>query len=266
LVLRRQGPEDAQLIKEAVDTSLAHLRASVAWAQSAPTPLSALEARLATSAAAFDAGEAWAFTIFDSTESRVLGGVSLEPAEPALAVLAGSDAVETGYWLRADATGHGYATEATAALTELAFTQLGARRVVVCHDPENAASEGVPRRLGFRCMGTVADAMLPGRQAADGSVRPATKVWVRDGGNTSRETMMQSRWIAKVFLLTWFSFAFFFVSVIAPLNADLGRSRSEWLLRGVIGGFVVAALTAYVERRRQARAAKQPLPSEELKL
>jgi len=178
LVLRRQHPEDAPLIKEAVDTSLAHLRASVAWAQSAPTPLPELAARLAASASAFDAGEGWSFTILDTAQTRVLGCMGLEPAEPALAALVGHDAVETGYWLRADATGHGYATEASAALTELAFTQLGAQRVVVCHDPANAASEGVPRRLGFHFFGTVTDAVLPGRQAADGSVRPRTKVWV----------------------------------------------------------------------------------------
>ena len=180
LVLRRQQPEDAPLIKEAVDTSLAHLRASVAWAHSAPTPLPALAARLARSAAAFDAGEAWAFTILDAGRMRVLGGAGLELAEHALVELVGPDTVEAGYWLRADATGHGYATEATAALTELAFTQLGARRVVVCHDPANAASDGVPRRLRFRCLGTVPDALLPGRQAADGAVRPATTVWVLD--------------------------------------------------------------------------------------
>ncbi len=180
LVLQRQRPEHAPLIKDAVDTSLAHLRASVAWAQSAPTTLPALSARLAGSAAAFDAGEAWAFTILDTTETRVLGGAGLEPAEPALAALVGPDAVEAGYWLRTDATGYGYATEATAALAQLAFTQLGARRVVVCHDPANVASDGVPRRLGFRYFGIVPEAVLPARQAADGSVRPATTVWVLD--------------------------------------------------------------------------------------
>jgi len=95
--------------------------------------------------------------------------------------------VETGYWLRADATGQGYATEATAALTELAFTHLGARRVVVCHDPANAASDGVPRRLGFEHFGTVTDSVLPGRQAADGSIRPTTKVWVLDAPAPQRD-------------------------------------------------------------------------------
>jgi RimJ/RimL family protein N-acetyltransferase len=168
------------MIKDAVDTSLAHLQSSVAWAQASPTPLSALAARLAASAAAFDAGVAWGFTVLDLAQTRVLGGAALERAEDALIALVGRNAVETGYWLRADATGHGYATEATACLTGLAFTRLGAQCVVVCHDPTNAASEGVPRRLGFRCFGTVADAVLPGRQAADGSVRPATKVWVLD--------------------------------------------------------------------------------------
>jgi RimJ/RimL family protein N-acetyltransferase len=180
LVLRRQHPDDAQMIKDAVDASLAHLQSSVAWAQGAPEPLPILAARLAASAAAFDAGQTWSFSILNLAQTRVLGGAALMPAEDALIALVGPDAVETGYWLRADSTGYGYASEATACLAELAFTHLGARRVVVCHDPSNAASEGVPRRLGFRCIGTVAAARLPGRQAADGSVRPATKVWVLD--------------------------------------------------------------------------------------
>lgn len=180
LVLRRQRPADAPLLRDAIDTSLAHLRASVAWAQMEPTPLAVLAERLAGSAAAFDSGDAWVFTIFDATEQRALGAAGLEPAESALTALVGPDAVETGYWLRADATGRGYATEATGALVELAFTRLGAQRVVVCHDPANAVSEGVPRRLGFRCLGLVRDTELPGRQAADGSVRAMTMVWVLD--------------------------------------------------------------------------------------
>lgn len=172
------------MINQAVDASLAHLQSSVAWAQAAPMPLASLAARLADAAAAFDAGRAWSFTVLDLARTRVLGTVGLERAEEALVALVGQDAVEAGYWLRADATGRGYATEATACITELAFTQLGAQHVVICHDPVNVASEGVPRRLGFRCLGAVADAILPGRQAADGSVRPATKVWVLDAASS----------------------------------------------------------------------------------
>lgn len=180
LLLRRQRPDDAPLIKEAVDSSLEHLRASVAWARGAPFSLEALWDRLTLSAASFDAGEAWTFTILDAAESRVLGAAAMEPGEPALRALVGPDVVETGYWLRADATGHGYATEASAALVKLAFTRLGARRVAICHDPTNPASAGIPRRLGFRDFGTVASDLLPDRQSADGTVRPATQVWVLD--------------------------------------------------------------------------------------
>ena len=180
LMLRRQHPHDALLIKEAVDTSLEHLQASVAWAQSAPEPLPVLQARLDASATAFDAGEAWTFSIFDQAVTRVLGGVGLHRPEAALITLVGSGALETGYWLRADATGHGYATEATACLIDLAFTQLRAQRVVVCHDSTNVSSESIPRRLGFRCLGTVTAEVLPGRQASDGSIRRETKLWVRD--------------------------------------------------------------------------------------
>ena len=168
------------MIKDAVDASLVHLQSSVAWAKAAPMSLPALAAHLAGSRTAFDAGVSWTFSILDLAQTRVLGAVGLERAEDALIALVGPDAVEAGYWLRADSTGRGYATEATACLTEMAFTRLGALRVVICHDPANVASGGVPRRLGFRCLGTVAEAVLPGRQAADGSIRPATKVWVLD--------------------------------------------------------------------------------------
>jgi RimJ/RimL family protein N-acetyltransferase len=184
-LLRRQQPDDARLIKDAVDTSLHHLQSSVAWAQSAPEPLAELAGRLAGSAAAFDAGSAWAFSILDLSATRVLGGVALEPAEAALLALAGPASVEVGYWLRADAIGSGYATEATACLVDLAFSRLDAQRVAICHDPVNAASAGVPRRLGFRSLGLVADAVLPGRKNAHGSLRAETMVWVLDASDRS---------------------------------------------------------------------------------
>lgn len=180
LVLRRQHPDYAPLIKDAVDASVAHLQASVAWALTVPEPLPVLQARLAAAAAAFDAGEDWTFSILDHARTRVLGAAGLHRPDAALAALVGSSALETGYWLRADSIGHGYATEAMACLVELAFSRLDARRVVVCHDPANTASGGVPRRLGFRCLGIVSADVLPGRQAADGSVRPETTLWVLD--------------------------------------------------------------------------------------
>jgi RimJ/RimL family protein N-acetyltransferase len=186
LLVRAWRPGDAPLLKAALDESLPHLRASVAWARHEPTPLAGLAERVARHAAGFNAGDDWVYGVFAPDETRVLGGCGCERAEPALAALVGPGTVEAGYWLRADATGRGYAAEATAALVRAVFDHLGAPRVAICHDPANAASGGVPRRLGFRCVGTVTDRELPGREAADGSVRPATTVWVLEADAPAR--------------------------------------------------------------------------------
>jgi ribosomal-protein-serine acetyltransferase len=55
---------------------------------------------------------------------------------------------EMGWWLRAGATGHGYATEAVRALSELAFDQ-GVERLEVHTDPDNVPSRALAERAGF---------------------------------------------------------------------------------------------------------------------
>lgn len=180
LVLRRQRAADAHLVKEAIDASLKHLKASVAWARFAPMPLDALTAHLSESEAAFHASREWTYSIFDQTENEVLGAVALEPGDEALTALIGPGSFELGYWLRANATGQGFATEATVAVVDAAVRYLEPSRIAICHDPANIASAGVPHRAGFRKFGVVPMSVLPGRQAADGSLRPTTQVWVLD--------------------------------------------------------------------------------------
>jgi RimJ/RimL family protein N-acetyltransferase len=58
--------------------------------------------------------------------------------------------VEVGYVFHPDAGGHGYATEATRALIDLAFDDLEAHRVFACTDARNTASAALLRRLNFR--------------------------------------------------------------------------------------------------------------------
>ncbi len=53
-----------------------------------------------------------------------------------------------GWWLRAGATGHGYATEAVRAMLELAFDH-GVERLEVHTDPDNAPSRALAERAGF---------------------------------------------------------------------------------------------------------------------
>jgi RimJ/RimL family protein N-acetyltransferase len=71
----------------------------------------------------------------------------------------GPETLEIGYWLEQARTGQGLVTEAARALTDVALggaeqTGLAGIEEVVIHcDEDNAASAGVPRRLGFALAG-----------------------------------------------------------------------------------------------------------------
>ena len=142
LVLRCWRPADAPLLKDAVDSSLEHLRPFMPWAHVHPEPLEATVALLRQFRASFDGGADFVYGIFDPGEERVLGGSGLHTR-------VGAGALEIGYWIRADATRQGFATEAAAALTRVAFELGGVDRVEVHVEPANEPSLGVPRRLGF---------------------------------------------------------------------------------------------------------------------
>jgi RimJ/RimL family protein N-acetyltransferase len=66
----------------------------------------------------------------------------------------GEPEVEVGWWLAPAAWGHGYATEAAAALCDYAFGTLGLDHVSVVLLPENAKSVAVARRIGGEHAGT----------------------------------------------------------------------------------------------------------------
>lgn len=66
----------------------------------------------------------------------------------------GGPAPELGYWLAPDRWGRGYATEATAAVLDLAFGRLGASEIASGVFAGNDASLAVQRRLGFAIVGS----------------------------------------------------------------------------------------------------------------
>jgi len=67
----------------------------------------------------------------------------------------GEHLYEIGYHLRRDHWGRGLATEAGRAIRDHAVTVLRLRRLVALIHPENAASERVAAKLGFRREGEV---------------------------------------------------------------------------------------------------------------
>lgn len=147
LILRCRQPSDALLSKEAVDSSLEHLRPWMPWAHDEPRPLEAVAEHLAKFARDFEEGREFVYGIFPRDESEVLGCTGLHLRN-------GETDREIGYWLRASATGQGFITEAAAALTSAAFAAIPElRTVTIICDPANLRSAAVPARLGYACLG-----------------------------------------------------------------------------------------------------------------
>ena len=57
--------------------------------------------------------------------------------------------MEIGYWIRPDAEGHGYVTDAVTLITRFAFDHLRAGRVTIVCDRRNTRSAAVAPRAGF---------------------------------------------------------------------------------------------------------------------
>jgi RimJ/RimL family protein N-acetyltransferase len=142
LVIRCWDAADAELAKAAIDSSLEHLREWMPWAASEPTTLEEKRSLLEQFARRFERGEDAVYGIFDRDERRVVGGTGLHPRLT-------DDAREIGYWIRADATGRGLATESTAALTRVGFEVDGLERMEIHCDPANVRSAAIPRKLGY---------------------------------------------------------------------------------------------------------------------
>lgn len=142
LVIRCWQPQDAVKLKEAVDTSVEHLRAWLPWAANEPELLERKYERIRHWRGDFDLGLDFIYGVFDLAEARVLGGTGLHNR-------VGPDAREIGYWVRADSIGKGIATEFSAALTRVAFEVDKIARVEIHVVVGNGASAAVPRKLGY---------------------------------------------------------------------------------------------------------------------
>jgi RimJ/RimL family protein N-acetyltransferase len=181
LVIRCYDPRDARLVKEAVDSSLDHLRPWMPWAQFEPQTLEEKVELLRGFRGRFDLDQEYPYGVFAPDESRLLGGTGLHRRGD-------EGSLEIGYFIRADAIRQGLATEVTAVLTRVGFEFCDLDRVDIKVDPENLASLGVPRKLGFteqvvlqgvlppkREGGTSRDAILFTMRAGDLAASPAAR-------------------------------------------------------------------------------------------
>lgn len=165
LILRCWNPIDADLLTQAIQASVDHLKPWMPWAHLEPTTMDARIAILRSFRSRFDRDEDYVYGIFNLQENQVLGGTGLHTR-------AGEGALEIGYWIHKDFTHQGYATETAAVMTRAAFEIYNVNRVEIHCDPMNFFSAAVPRKLGF-----THDATLRQRiKQADGSWRDSM-VW-----------------------------------------------------------------------------------------
>lgn len=124
-------------------------------------------------------------------EGRVIGDVVLWAGDPTGAT------AEIGWVFRPDVAGHGFATEAAAALLETGFAHYGLHRIEARVDPRNVPSRRVAERLGMRpegvhrqdvwCKGEWSDTLVLAALASDrphhvGDAIVVSAVTLRDAG------------------------------------------------------------------------------------
>jgi RimJ/RimL family protein N-acetyltransferase len=150
------------------------------WIDSEPQSLDDKIAVLRGFRARFDSGEDLIYGIFDRDDATVLGAAGLHPR-------VGPQAAEIGYWIHIDRVQQGLASEAAAAVTRVAFELEQLQRVEIRCAPNNAASAGVARRLGYTHEVTLRRRVLE----AGGALRD-TMIWSLYAEDYPRSPAMQT--------------------------------------------------------------------------
>ncbi|HUY79379.1 MAG TPA: GNAT family N-acetyltransferase [Ktedonobacterales bacterium] len=158
VLLRPYRAEDADDLYAAIEASRDHLRPFLPFADETEAQSGDWLARVR---ARWLLREGMAVGVWEIASERYLGGSHLHSHNWEIGFF------EIGYWLRADAEGHGYMAETVRLLTDYAFTALGANRVQIRCDARNTRSAAVAERCGF-----VREALLRNdSRGADGSLR-----------------------------------------------------------------------------------------------
>ena len=145
--LVRTRADHAAALVDVLVTNLEHLRPWMPWATEANATMAVQQERLVNTELAWANGTDYDFLIVAPahaivTPASVAGGMSLMTRQ-------GPGVLELGYWLAHRHVGHGLATNAARALTDLALKMPGIERCEIHCDAGNARSAAIPRRLGY---------------------------------------------------------------------------------------------------------------------
>ena len=163
LVLRPPRTGDGPMLYSAVADSLSELRrflASLPWV-AVEQSIESSEVYCRTAQANFVARKDLPFLLIERATVQLVGAAGLHRA------VWTTPKVEVGCWGRTSTSGNGFVSEAVVALTQFAFSHLGAVRVELITDEENDAS----RRLAERCEFQLEGILRNERRAPDGTLR-----------------------------------------------------------------------------------------------
>ena len=147
LTIRCPRPGDGPEFNAATVESFDRLQPWFEWALKVPT-VEENEVLLRQAQAKFlTREELWLLLFLKGTETLV-GSSGLHGIDWSVPKF------EIGYWVRTGYEGQGYITEAVKGIADFAFDRLGARRVKIRCNTDNARSAAVARRAGFEYEGT----------------------------------------------------------------------------------------------------------------
>lgn len=159
LVLRPWQDNDAQALHEAVQESIASVGRWLQWCR-VDYDLDAACQRIAFCKHGWDAGEQYAFGVFDAT-GRLAGGVGLNQLDER------NLRANLGYWIRTSDDGRGYAAHAARAVAACGFEKLALRRIEIVAATGNLASQRCAERIGAKREGIARQRVLLHGQSED---------------------------------------------------------------------------------------------------
>lgn len=161
IVLRPWRDADADALFSVIRASADHIARWLPWSGEHRTAGDTLEFIRRTNARWIAREGLDGLGIFRRADGAILGGTGMHVLSWKI------PAFEIGYWLAADAEGHGYISESVRLLTTFAFESLHAERLVIRCDAENRRSAAVAERNGFAFEGRLRRDSL----ATDGTLR-----------------------------------------------------------------------------------------------
>jgi RimJ/RimL family protein N-acetyltransferase len=162
LVLRMPEPGDGILVNEAIKASYSELKPWLGFAQVLPS-VDDTETNTREAHANFITRKALRYLVFCKQTDQFIGSTGFHNINWDVPKF------EIGYWIDSRMGGKGYMTEAVRRLTDLALTELKARRVEIRCDSDNIKSRRIPVQLGYELEGVLKneDLSVDGKRVTD---------------------------------------------------------------------------------------------------